>query len=100
MLQAAVAGPPKPGVPALAPLVHAVGATLTGLRLRDRSLVPKVERGRKMEQVLVLNGHAFDPARSGVRLVLPFDYDFDETLARAENLCAIMAPRKRRSHRV
>ena len=86
MLQAAVADHRKPDAPARAPAVHAVGATLTGLRLRDRTLVLKVQRGRRMEQVLVLDGHAFDPGRSGVVLVLPFDYDFDEARARGESL--------------
>ena len=37
-----------------------------GLRLRDGTLIVKVVKGRRWAQFRVIDGDAFDPARSGL----------------------------------
>ncbi len=53
---------------ALFRVVVRFGATFWGLRLRDGGLVLKVMRGRRVRQIRVRDGNAFDPARSGLEI--------------------------------
>ena len=52
-------------------LLHRAGATFAGLRLLDGTLVLKVSRGRETGQIEVIDGAAFDPALSGLEVVMP-----------------------------
>ena len=65
MVEARVAQPGEHGWPCL--LLRA-DATFTGLRLLDGALVLKVRRGRETGQIRVLDGAAFDPALSGLKV--------------------------------
>ena len=49
-------------------LLEGAGATYAGLRLLDGALLLKVRRGRETGQVRVIDGAAFDPARSGLEV--------------------------------
>ena len=49
------------------------GATFWGLRLRDGTLVIRVARRRRAEQIRISDGDAFDPARSGLEVAVPVD---------------------------
>ena len=51
-------------------LVHRAEATFAGLRLLDGTLVLKVSRGRETGQIEVIDGAAFDPALSGLEVVM------------------------------
>ena len=53
---------------ALCRVVRRSGARFMGLRLRDGSLIVKVVKGRRWAQIRVVDGDAFDPARSGLEI--------------------------------
>ena len=67
MVEARVA---EPGEHAWRRLLRRAGATFTGLRLLDGALVLKVWRGRETGQIRVIDGAAFDPAHSGLEVVI------------------------------
>ena len=46
--------------PAVAVLARETGVSFTGLRLRDGSLVLKPKRGRRVEQLWIIDGDSFD----------------------------------------
>ena len=60
------------------------------------ALILKVKRGRRMEQIRVLEGESFDVERSGLVLRHPFELHPSAAAPRLRNLVAIMQPRKRR----
>ena len=66
---------------------------VAGLRLLDGALILKVKRGRRMEQIRVLEGESFDLERSALELQIPFDGYPSAVLPRLWNLVAIMKPR-------
>ena len=94
MIAAAVVEP-RDTVAPVGMLVRATGMSVTGLRLLDGALVLKVRRGRRMEQIRVLEGDTFDLERSGLELQIPFDGYPSAVLPRLQNLAAIMTLRKR-----
>lgn len=94
MIAAAVVEPGDTAAP-VGMLVRATGMGVSGLRLLDGALVFKVKRGRRMEQIRVLEGDSFDPERSGLELQIPFDGHPSAVLPRLHNLAAIMTLRKR-----
>ena len=53
---------------ALCRVVRRSGARFMGLRLRDGTLIVKVVKGRRWAQIRVVDGDAFDPARSGLEI--------------------------------
>ena len=65
------------------------------LRLLDVVLVLKVKRGRRMEQIRVLERDSFDMERTALELQFPFDGYPSAVLPRLWNLAAIMKPRER-----
>ena len=91
MLAAAVAGQGDP----LGMLVRATGMSVAGLRLLDGALVLKVHRGRRAEQIRVLEGDAFDMERTALELRYPVDGLPPTATPRLLNLAAITEPRKR-----
>ncbi len=68
MVEARVVDPAQCGGDALFRIVRDSGATFTGLWLRDASLIIKVARRRKTEQIRVADAKDFDPARSGIEI--------------------------------
>ena len=76
-------------------MARATGMSVSGLRLLDGALVLKVHRGRRVEQIRVLEGDAFDMERTALQFQYPLD-GFPPTVApRLLNLAAITEPRKR-----
>ena len=73
MLEAKVAKLEESDATALFELVRESGATYAGLRVRDGTFIPYLERGRKAEQVKVIDAEALDPARSRLVPVVPVD---------------------------
>ena len=73
MVNARVMDPAKSGGDALRHIVRKSRATFTGLRLRDGTLVLKVSRGRKAEQIRVTDGETFNPKTSGLMMTIPID---------------------------
>ena len=67
-VEARVANPGASGEHAWRRLVARAGARFSGLRLLDGALVLKVSRGRETGQIRVIDGEAFDPARSGLEV--------------------------------
>ena len=49
-------------------VVRMSGARFMGLRLRDGTLIVKFVKGRRSAQIRVIDGEAFDPARSGLEI--------------------------------
>ena len=74
-------------------IVNKSRAKFTGLRLPDGTLIVKVSRGRRTEQIRVMDGEAFDPARSGLRIRMEFDVFPPSGMERVENLYAMTTPR-------
>lgn len=74
-------------------MVRATGMSVSGLLLGG-ALVLKVKRGRRMEQIRVLEGERFDLERSGLQLQFGFDGHPSSVLPRLWNLAAIMKLRK------
>ena len=91
MLTAAVVEPGDP----VGMMARATGMNVSGLRLLDGVLVLKVKRGRRVEQIRVLEGESFDLERTALELQFRFDGYPSTVLPRLWNLAAIMKPRKR-----
>ncbi len=91
MLEATVAGQGDP----VGKMARASGMSVAGLRLVDGALVLKVHRGRRVEQIRVLEGNGFDMERTGIQLQYPFDGLPPTATPRLLNLAAIMEPPKR-----
>lgn len=75
-------------------MVRATGMNVSGLRLLDGALVLKAQRGRRVEQIRVLEGESFDLERSGLELRFGVDGYPSAVLPRLRNLAAIMTLRK------
>ena len=69
-------------------LLRRAGATFTGLRLLDGALLLKVWRGGGTGQVRVIDGAAFDPARSGLEIRTA-----EGGRVRVEDLAGLVFPR-------
>ena len=69
MLEATVVEPGDP----VGPMARGAGMSVSGLRLLDGVLVLKVQRGRRVEQIRVLEGDSFDVERTALRLWHEFD---------------------------
>ncbi len=93
MIEAAVV---EPGYP-IGMLARATGMSVSGLRLLDGALVLKVKKWRRVEQIRVLEGEAFDLERTALELQAPFDGHPSAVLPRLWNLAAIMKPQGRPS---
>ena len=91
MIEAAVVEPGDP----VGMLARATGMSVSGLRLLDGALVLKVKRGRRVEQIRVLEGESFDLERTACELQIRFDGHPSTVMPRLWNLAAIMKPRKR-----
>ena len=86
----------EPGYP-VGPMARSAGMSVAGLRLLDGALVLKVKRGRRVEQIRVLEGESFDMERSGLQLQHEFDGNPSTVIARMWNLVAISKLGKRPS---
>ncbi|MCY4559378.1 MAG: hypothetical protein OXF79_23970 [Chloroflexi bacterium] len=78
-------------------MARATGMSVSGLRLLDGALVLKVHRGRRVEQIRVLEGDSFDLERTALQLQYPLDALPPTAIPRLLNLAGIMEPRKRSS---
>ena len=76
-------------------LARVTGMRVCGLRLLDGALALKVKRGRRVEQIRVLEGDSFDLERTALELRCPFDGFPPAATSRLCNLAAMMKPRKR-----
>ena len=85
------------GTPSLARLVRESPATFNGLRLRDGTVILKIERRGKVEQVRLCDWDAIDPERDSLEFGMPLDAIPPTLWARAEELIAMMALPARRS---
>ena len=92
MLTAVVVEPGEP----LGMLARATGMSVAGLRLLDGALVLKVHRGRRVEQIRVLQGDSFDMERTALQLQYPLDALPPTATPRLLNLAEITKLRKRR----
>ena len=61
-------------------------ARFMGLRFRDGTLVVKVVKGRRWAQIRVVDGDAFDPARSGLEIAARTERTARGVRTRVENL--------------
>ena len=93
MIEARVMDPEKGGGDSLSYIVRNSGAAFAGLRLRDGMLIVKVSRDGRAEQIGVKDGEAFDPERSGLEILTPFDGLLPSGIVRIASLYAISAPR-------
>ena len=73
-------------------LVRMSGARFMALRLLDGSLVVKVVRGRRSAQIRVIDGDAFDPARSGLELPVRTEGHEGDAPTRVESLASVGLP--------
>ncbi len=71
---------------ALAALAREAGVALAGLRLADDSLILKLERGGRAQQVRIAGGAGFDPARDTIEVRLKPDPGVPERHARSGEL--------------
>ena len=78
---------------ALSDVVRESDAIYTGLRLRDGTFILKVARGRKAEQIRVIDAEGFDPMRNGLDVAVPVDAFPPTSLPQVANLADIIAPR-------
>lgn len=76
-------------------LARETGMRVSGLRLLDGARVLKVKRGRRVEQIRILEGESFDLEQSALELRYSFDGFPPTATSRLRNLAAIMKPRKR-----
>ena len=67
-VEARVAEPWRDGRHSWPRLLRGAGARYSGLRLLDGRLVLRVTRGRETGQIAVIDGAAFDPAQSGLKV--------------------------------
>lgn len=65
MVRATAVKPDVRDRPAMCDLVRQSPASYSGLRLRDGSVVLKVEWRRRVEQIVLTNSEAFDPPGAG-----------------------------------
>jgi len=72
-------------------------ARITGLRLRDGTVILKVERRGKVEQVRLSDWDAIDPDRDCLEFRVPVDAIPPTSWARAQELVAMMARPRRRN---
>ena len=93
IIEAAIVEPGDSIVP-VGMMVSATGMNVSGLRLLDGALVLKAQRGRRVEQIRVLEGESFDMERTGLELQFRFDGHPSKVLPRLRNLAAIMTLRK------
>ena len=89
----AVAVQLRESAPAVAVLARETGISVTGLRLRNGTVVLKAKRGRRVEQLLILDGDAFDFDRMGLKLSYAFDGFPYTAMPRIKNLAAMIDPR-------
>ena len=95
MLQAEIVEPEGSADP-VGLMTRATGMNVSGLRLLDGALILKVRRGRRMEQIRVLEGESFELERSALVLRHPFESHPSAVAPRLRNLVAIVKPRERR----
>ena len=69
----------EPGGP-VGMMARAIGMSVSGLRLLDAALVLKVKRGRRAEQIRVLEGDSFDMERTALQLRYPLSLAHRVTL--------------------
>ncbi len=81
----------------VAMMARETGMRVSGLRLLDGALVLKMHRGRRVEQIRVLEGDSFDLERTPLQLQYPLDALPPTATPRLLNLAGIMEPRKRSS---
>ena len=86
----ALAVKPEESAPVLA---RETGVSFTGLRLRDGSLVLKAKRGRRVEQLRIIDGDSFDFGRTGLEVGHPFGVSPPTGMHRITNLAAMIDPR-------
>ena len=86
----ALAVKPEESAPVLA---RESGASFTGLRLRDGSLVLKTKRGRRVEQLRIIDGDSFDFGRTGLEVGHRFGISPPTGMHRITNLAAMIDPR-------
>ena len=79
-----------PRGPAVAEVLGAGGARLSGLRLLDGALILRVGRDGEAVQLRLADGGSFDPA-CGLVLKLPVDLELPLVLGRVRDLWAIAA---------
>ena len=89
----ALAVQPRESAPEVAVLARETGIVFTGLRLRDGTLVLKAKRGRGVEQLLIIDGDAFDFDRTGLKLSYAVDVFPPTAMPRIEDLAAMIDPR-------
>lgn len=91
MLEATVEEPGEPvGV-----IARATEQNIPGLHLLNGVLVLKVQRGRRVEQIRILEGDSFDMERSVLQVHHEFDVLPLTAMPRLANLAAMMTARKR-----
>ena len=76
-------------------MARATEMSVSGLRLLDGALVLKAHRGRRVEQIRVLERDSFDMERTALQLQYTFDALPPTATPRLRNLAAMMTPRKR-----
>ena len=91
MLEAVVVEPGEP----VGKMARATRMSVSGLRLLDGALVLKAHRGRRVEQIRVLEGDSFDMERSALQLQYPFNGLPPTATPRLLNLAAITTVPKR-----
>ena len=93
MLEATIVEPGHP----VGPTARAAGMSVSGLRLLDGALVLKMKRGRRVEQIRVLEGDSFNMERTALRLWYELDGFPPTATPRLWNFAAMMEPKKRPS---
>ena len=83
--------PGRPGTTPFAALVGGTGGAVSGLRLRDGTLILRVERGAAAAQIRIADGDGFDPA-GGLGLYQACDLDLLVQLGRAADLWSVIGP--------
>ncbi len=96
MLEGELVEPTRSALPVMA-VARATGIDVSGLRLLDGTLVLKLRRWRRVEQVRVSEGWSFDMERSALQLRCPFQVSPPAELPRLLNLDAMTTLRKRAS---
>ena len=71
-----------------------MGTSVSGLRLLDGALVLELHRGRRVEQIRVLEGASFDMERTALELRCPFDGFPPTATPKLCNPAVIAMPRK------
>ena len=76
-------------------MARVTGMRVSGLRLLDGTLVLKVNRWRRVEQIRISEGDSFDVERTPLQLRYPFDGFPPTGVPRVQNLAEMLTPRKR-----